>query len=162
MNQNQIYQNMNYTNQHMIIKQNNHNFTNNPNFNANPTNTNNPNNTVSINPSFQANPNITQNPVINNNIDIKQPEIKIKKQKTHLGPTEFGLESVTMTCHNCEESVMTRIVKTTNIKAVLTAIGTLYIGLVCIQICNNKSIGCEDCEHYCPLCGFKLGRYYAM
>ena len=134
-------------------------------------------------PYMQSNPNmqaipvynapITVNPKISPNIEISpntqvnvEPKINItateKVRKKYTPPPKFGPDSVTMLCPECNERISTETEKKYNIKAILTAIATFYVGLVAIQLCNNKGIGCEDCEHSCPKCGTRLGAYYAM
>ena len=140
-----------------------------PNINTSPQyNQNyNPQNNNQFSPVFQPQINQTVAPVINNNPTIivpenKPPVIEIKTKRTIFGPIKLGLEPQSLKCPFCEETITTQIEKSTNIKALLTAIGTLFIGFVLIQICKNKPVGCKDCEHTCPNCGHIIGKYYAM
>ena len=41
-------------------------------------------------------------------------------------------------------------------------IEAIILGNKCLCICNNKNVGCQDAEHKCPKCGYKIGCYYAM
>ena len=120
----------------------------------------NPNN----NPQFSQN----FNPIINNNPSIKVevkndlPKIEVKTKRTISRPVKFGLESKKMNCPFCDEPIQTGTKTSMNMKALLTAIGTFYIGFVIMQACKNKEISCLDCEHSCPNCGNVIGTYYAM
>ena len=135
----------------------------------------NPQITQNYNPSF--NPKITQNynpsfnPIIQTaptqvevKIDNKLPikSVKIKPKRTITGPVNLGLEPKTISCPFCEEEINTKIEKSTNIKALLIAIGTLYIDFILIQTCRVKAVSCKDCEHSCPNCGHVIGMYRAM
>ena len=118
-------------------------------------------------PIFNPTINPTINPVFENKPTIivqekEPPKIEIKTRRTIFGPIKLGLEPQSLKCPFCEETITTQIEKSTNIKALLTAIGTLFIGFVLIQICKNKPVGCKDCEHTCPNCGHIIGKYYAM
>ena len=120
-----------------------------------------------FNPTFNPTINPTINPVFENKPTIivqekEPPKIEIKTTRTLIGPVKVGLEPQSLKCPFCEETITTQIEKSTNIKALLTAIGTLFIGFVLIQICKNKPVGCKDCEHTCPNCGHIIGKYYAM
>ena len=118
-----------------------------------------------INPPF--NPNISSNVEINPTFTYV-PTITInfdagtKRKIRTLEPLKLGLEPKEMNCPFCEEKIETLTKKTINKKALFIAIGTVYIGLVLIQICKNKSISCEDCEHSCPCCRRKIGQYTAL
>ena len=131
----------------------------------------NQNHNPQFNPQFKPifNPTInpTINPVFENKPTIiiqekEPPKIEIKTLRTIFGPIKLGLEPQSLKCPFCEETITTQIEKSTNIKALLTAIGTLFIGFVLIQMCKNKPVGCKDCEHTCPSCGHIIGKYYAM
>ena len=128
---------------------------------------NTPNNNNAINPNF--NPQI--NPIINNTPQI-QPTITIQTAPT-IKETEvqkvysfvdvkFGTESKKMRCTRCKELIMTKTEKSLNLKAVCTAIWTLYLGYFLMQVCKNKDYSCDNCEHSCPNCGEVIGTYYAM
>ena len=67
-----------------------------------------------------------------------------------------------MNCPFCDESIQTGTKTSINMKALLPAIGTFYIGFVIMQACKNKEISCLDYEHSCPNCGNVIGTYYAM
>ena len=115
------------------------------------------------NPSF--NPVIQTAPTkVEVKIDNKLPieSVKTKTKRTITGPVNLGLESKKMTCPFCEEVIETTIEKTTNMKALITAIATLYIGFVMIQTCRGKAVGWEDCQHSCPKCNQTIGNYRAM
>ena len=114
-----------------------------------------------INPQINPNINVSPNIVVNN--ETKLPPIEIKPQRTIMrAPIKVGTQPLTMQCPFCNEKIQTRINKTTNMKALLTAIGLCYCGFAGMQACNNKEVGCDDCEHECPSCGYKVGNYYAM
>ena len=139
------------------------NINNYPQYNQNHNPQNNPQNNNQFNPTF----NPTINPVFENKPTIivpekEPPKIEIKTRRTIFGPIKLGLEPQSLKCPFCEETITTQIEKSTNIKALLTAIGTLFIGFVLIQMCKNKPVGCKDCEHTCPSCGHIIGKYYAM
>ena len=115
------------------------------------------------NPSF--NPVIQTAPTkVEVKIDNKLPieSVKTKTKRTITGPVNLGLESKKMTCPFCEEVITTNVEKSTNMKALLTAIATLYIGFVMIQTCRGKAVGWEDCQHSCPKCNQTIGNYRAM
>ena len=131
--------------------------------------------TQTFNPQFA--PQITQtfnpqiNPVIQTGpqkievkVDNKLPieSVKTKTKRTITGPVNLGLESKKMTCPFCEEVIDTVVEKSTNMKALITAIATLYIGFVMIQTCRGKAVGWEDCQHSCPKCNQTIGNYRAM
>ena len=131
--------------------------------------------TQNYTPSFS--PQITQtyapsfNPVIQPaptkvevKIDNKLPigSVKTKTKRTITGPVNLGLEPKKMTCPFCEEEIDTVVEKSTNMKALITAIATLYIGFVMIQTCRGKAVGWEDCQHSCPKCNKTIGYYRAM
>lgn len=67
-----------------------------------------------------------------------------------------------MSCPNCSANITTRTEKSTNMKALLVAIGTCYCGYALMQICNDKNTSISDCEHFCPNCGKLIGVYYAL
>jgi len=139
-----------------------------PNMQVNPTN--NPTFSQTFNPTYNPannfNPTFSPqfNPTINQpiNVNIQTPTAEIKKRIIFRAPTKFGGESTTMSCPFCSEEIQTQVNKSINIKAICTAIATFYVGLVLMQACNNKEIGCQDVEHICPKCGYKIGTYYAM
>ena len=97
-------------------------------------------------------------------INVEMPKAIIKTKRTHSIVPSFGRESVTLFCPVCDKPVQTIIKKKTNMKALLTAIGTCYCGYACYQCFNGKEVTCEcdDYEHYCPNCNYKFGVYYAM
>ena len=115
------------------------------------------------NASHQVNPNISVSPTITNapNITVNVTNDKPKRAKTFI-PLDLGLDPETITCPHCEETITTDTKKIMNMKALLIAIGTFYVGLVLTQVIKGKSIGCEDCEHTCPLCKRKIGKYNAL
>ena len=131
--------------------------------------------TQTFNPQFT--PQITQtfnpqiNPVIQTaptkvevKIDNKLPigSVKTKTKRTITGPVNLGLEPKKIACPFCEEEIDTVVEKSTNMKALITAIATLYIGFVMIQTCRGKAVGWEDCQHSCPKCNKTIGYYRAM
>ena len=118
-----------------------------------------------FNPSFSSPFNPSFNPSFNSPFNRSfntQYSNTIKKKRVLTGFNSLGIESKRIQCPFCEENIKTEIHKSTNIKAVLIAIGTFYIGFVLIQTCKNKPISCKDCEHTCPNCGHIVGKYYAM
>ena len=133
-----------------------------PNINNNPQNAQNFNPTFNpiispqINPVF--NPHFENKPTIN----VNMPKMEVKTTKTFIGVTKFGSNPERMSCPNCHENIITRTEKSTNMKALLTAIGTCYCGFALFQICNGKDTSINDCVHYCPICGLKIGVYYAL
>lgn len=140
-----------------------------PNINNTPQNIqnfnpqNNPQNNNQFNPTF----NPTINPVFENKPTIiiqqkEQPKIEIKTTRTFIGPIKVGLEPKRMICPHCGADMTTQTSRSTNIKALATAIATLYIGFYLIQTCKSKPVSCDDCEHTCPECGHIIGKYYAM
>ena len=140
-----------------------------PNINNTPQNIqnfnpqNNPQNNNQFNPTF----NPTINPVFENKptIIIQQketPKIEVKTTRTLIGPVKVGLEPKRMICPFCGVDMTTQTSRSTNIKALATAIATLYIGFYFIQTCKSKPVSCDDCEHTCPGCGHIIGKYYAM
>lgn len=74
----------------------------------------------------------------------------------------FSQEPKPMVCPYCKKNIVTITKKSTNMKALLIAIGTCYCGFAVMQACNNKSININDCEHSCPKCGNIIGTYYAV
>ena len=147
--QNGINLNIPQTNQPNLVS----NINNSPQFNPQFNPLYNPQNNTTTSPSYTNN--INTNISFFNNITVK-PSISI------FGPVRVGLEPKKMNCPFCEEKIETQIETSTNIKALLISIGTLFIGYFLIQICKNKSVSCKDCEHTCPSCGHIIGRYYAM
>ena len=139
--------------------------------NLNAPQTSQPNLLPNINNSPQYNPqnnqNINSNIVVNQNIivnqDKKPTNITVKTIRTLTGrPVKVGLEPERMECPFCQEKIETQTKRSTNIKALLTAIGTLYIGFYLIQTCKGKPVSFDDCEHSCPKCGNIIGTYYAV
>ena len=139
----------------------------NPSFNPQITQNYNP----SFNPKIIQNYNPSFNPVIQaaptqvevkveNNLPVSRVTTKIERKLT--GPVNLGLEPKIMNCPFCGKKITTNIKKSTNMKALLTAIGTLYIGFVMIQTCRGKAVGWEDCQHSCPECNETIGNYRAM
>ena len=131
----------------------------------------NPQITQNYTPSFS--PQITQtyaptfSPVIQTppqqiNVNLPIPVKKVTTKRTITGPMNLGLESKKITCPFCEEEIDTVVEKSTNMKALITAIATLYIGFVMIQTCRGKAVGWEDCQHSCPKCNRTIGNYRAM
>ena len=121
----------------------------------------------SFNPQIIQNYNPSFNPVIQTaptkvEVEIKPPPTKVRTKRTITGPVNLGLEPKKMTCPFCEEVIETNIEKSTNMKALITAIATLYIGFVMIQTCRGKAVGWEDCQHSCPKCNQTIGNYRAM
>ena len=129
----------------------------------NPTSLNTP---QEIKPSIQANPNMNQ--VFNPNINVVINQTGNTKENNtgpitvYEPPPKLDQESINMTCPFCKKPILTKVEKQFNIKAILTAIGTCFVGFVCLQICNNKTIGCQDSVHICPECNNKIGEYYIM
>lgn len=136
---------------------------------------NSPNNipqyTQNFNPQFNPSFNPQINPIISPNIggattnvtaQVNMPKVEVKTKRTFTRPYKWGLESKRVACPNCEQLIDTEIEKSMNMKAVCMAIGTLYVGFALIQMCKNKPISCEDCQHSCPKCGILIGAYYAM
>ena len=131
----------------------------------------NQNHNPQFNPQFKPifNPTInpTINPVFQNSptIIVQQNEpqkVEIKTTRTFRGPVKVGLDPQKMKCPFCEAEIMTQTSRSTNIKALATAIATLYIGFYLIQTCKSKPVSCDDCEHTCPECTQIIGKYYAM
>lgn len=124
----------------------------------------NPNNTITNNPNIS--PKITVNPNIH--VEVKQPPpaplppIEIKPTRTFNRIPNLALVPVRMICPFCGQNIDTQTKTSTNMKALCTAIGTLYVGFVCLQTCKKKEVSCDDCEHFCPSCGQLIGMYYAM
>ena len=121
----------------------------------------------SFNPQIIQNYNPSFNPVIQTaptkvEVEIKPQTTKVRTKRTITGPVNLGLEPKKMTCPFCEEVIETNIEKSTNMKALITAIATLYIGFVMIQTCRGKAVGWEDCQHSCPKCNQTIGNYRAM
>ena len=111
--------------------------------------------------SFQINSNFT--PIFNNQYsNLNTISIRTNQQSIIFLTEKFGIEPKKIVCKFCGEHIRTRTQKSTNIKAVLTAMWTLYIGFVLIQICKGKPVSCEDCVHICPNCGHEIGKYHAM
>ena len=81
---------------------------------------------------------------------------------TYVPPEGFSRESLTMSCPFCKKPIRTKIKKSTNMKALLIAIGTCFCGFACMQVCNNKAIDINDYEHSCPNCSFIIGTYFAV
>ncbi len=131
----------------------------------NPTSLNTP---QGIQPSIQANPKMSQffNPQNNVQVVINQtPKTEVYNPEpitVYEPPPKLDQESINMTCPFCKKPILTKVEKQFNIKAILTAIGTCFVGFVCLQICNNKTIGCQDSVHICPKCNKKIGEYYIM
>lgn len=122
-----------------------------------------------IQPNIQVNP--TVNPSIQGGITIspiiqtqQAPQISIKPSRTitRPNPINVGLEPETMNCPFCSEPIETQVTNSTNMKSILVGIASCFVGLALFQICNNKNVGCQDAEHKCPKCGYKIGCYYAM
>ena len=127
----------------------------------------NQNHNPQFNPQFKPIFNPTINPVFENKptIIIQQketPKIEVKTTRTLIGPVKVGLEPKRMICPFCGVDMTTQTSRSTNIKALATAIATLYIGFYLIQTCKSKPVSCDDCEHTCPGCGHIIGKYYAM
>ena len=181
--QNELNLNSRQTNQPNLLPNMNNNTqitqNYNPQFNPQITQNYNPQFTPQITQTFnpQFTPQITQtfnpqiNPVIQTGpqkievkVDNKLPieSVKTKTKRTITGPVNLGLESKKMTCPFCEEVIDTVVEKSTNMKALITAIATLYIGFVMIQTCRGKAVGWEDCQHSCPKCNKTIGSYRAM
>lgn len=128
----------------------------------------------------QLNPNVPQVPVNNPGNDLqKMPTIQIlnvgnfneKKKKDddssdggrpYVPVGDFTQDPKPMACPYCKKNIVTNTKKSTNMKALLIAIGTCYCGFAVMQACNNKSININDCEHSCPKCGNIIGTYYAV
>ena len=102
------------------------------------------------------------NNYITQNTNTEYSNTNKKRVLTGFNSLKLGIESKRIECPFCGENIKTEIHKSTNIKALLTAIGTFYIGFVLIQTCKDKPINCKDCEHTCPNCGHIVGKYYAM
>ena len=169
---------MNFTQQNQTLETNQLTNKTKNGTNLNVPQTNQPNLVSNINNSPQFNPqfNPLYNPQFNNQITTTSPSItnnistyayvdnniNVKPSRSIFGPVRVGLEPKKMNCPFCEEKIETQIETSTNIKALLISIGTLFIGYFLIQICKNKSVSCKDCEHTCPNCGHIIGRYYAM
>ena len=75
---------------------------------------------------------------------------------------DFTQEPKPMPCPYCKKNIVTNTKKSTNMKALLIAIGTCYCGFALMQVCNGKAININDCEHSCPKCGNIIGTYYAV
>lgn len=132
---------------------------NNPQFNQNFNPQFNPIISPQINPVIS--PVIKNNPKLNIQIENKIPKVEIKTKRSFIN-VDFGPESKRMVCPHCDELIDTKTKISMNMKALLTAIATCYIGFVVMQACNKKAISFDDCEHTCPNCGITIGTYYAM
>ena len=132
----------------------------NPSFNPQITQNYNP----SFNPKIIQNYNPSFNPVIQTAPTqvVVENKLSVRPNRVIIDPIKLELEPKTISCPFCEEVINTKIEKSTNIKALLIAIGTLYIGFVLIQTCRGKVVSWEDCVHSCPNCGHMIGKYYAM
>lgn len=107
--------------------------------------------------NFAVNATIRNIPTINVNVG----ERRVSRPKKFT-PLDLGPKSEDVTCPSCEEKIKTKVEKSVNSKALSLAIGTLFIGLVLVQTCKDKSIGCEDCQHICPNCERIIGEYSAL
>ena len=158
--QNVINLNTPQTNQPNIVPNMYNNPAYNPTFNPQFNPQFNPNVNPVISPNI--NPTIVQKPTIEVKVDNAPKQIQVKSRRTLTGPLKLGIESKRMVCPFCEETIDTETDRSTNIKALLTAIGTCYCGFALIQKCKGKPVDCNDCEHSCPNCGHMIGKYYAM
>ena len=123
---------------------------NNPSLQINPTNNNTVNPVISPNIS----PTFTISPVINNQVAPTRTMIR--------APMKLGPEPSTCNCPFCSEPIQTLTKTKMNLKAIMIGVVTLFGGLACYQICNDKKIGCQDVEHECPHCGYQIATYYAI
>ncbi len=134
---------------------------------------NNPNDSMSVNTpqvTQQGNQENQQNyKSFNNKVIIYPPPPPPPKPVKSSQPTKritipikFNPESITTDCPFCGKTINTDVKKTFNIKAILTAIGTCFIGFACLQVCNNKKISCHDSIHTCPKCKGNIGTYHVI
>ena len=153
--QNVINLNVPRTNQPNLLPNMNNNPQNTQTYNPQNTQSYNPQNTQTYNPqntqTYNPQTTINFNPIITTSPPPQpQPVIQINQTRTFTGPLKLGLESKRINCPHCNQEIDTQIETSMNMKALITAIATLYIGYVLIQICKNKEVTCVDCEHSCP------------
>ena len=129
---------------------------------------NNQNNPTSVNTSQAAQQSNQANPLIYQTYSPKiivspypysPAVVKEKPKRVIRAPIKLSPESITTVCPFCEETINTVVEKNYNIKAILTAIGTCFVGFACLQACNNKKIGFHDSIHSCPNCKGNIGTY---
>ena len=120
-----------------------------------------------IQPNIQVNPTVA--PSIQGGITIapviktqQAPQININPTRTITRAVNVESEPEIMICPFCNEKIETQVTTSINMKSILVAIVSCYVGLALFQICNKKKVGCQDAEHKCPNCGYKIGCYYAM
>ena len=126
-----------------------------PNINNSPQNVQNynPVNNQTFNPNIEIKP----------SIQIQMPPQEPPKRDTFIGlDIKFTSNPERMSCPHCSANITTRTEKSTNMKALLVAIGTCYFGYALMQICNDKDTSISDCKHFYPNCGKLIGVYYAL
>ena len=74
----------------------------------------------------------------------------------------FGLEPVLITCPFCHQNVTTTVEPSWSCCACLICMFTGLLIFICIQLCRNKHICCQDAVHICPNCNNKVGSYKAI
>ena len=77
-------------------------------------------------------------------------------------PVRCRTVSINMTCPFCKQQILTNTTESFNYKACCVCCLTCFVLFALIQCCNDKDIGCTDCEHRCPACAQLIGKYYAM
>ena len=121
----------------------------------------NPNINPVISPAINPNINTVVNPVINNIVET--PKLAVIRQKSYVVQYHLDFKPIFVkSCPNCNEEITTRVEKSTNIKALCTAIWTCYCGFACLQAFRKKPISFQDVKHLCPKCGYNFGSYYVM
>ena len=96
------------------------------------------------------------------NINDKKKDDESSSHRPYVPVGDFTQDPKPMVCPYCKKNMVTNTKKSTNMKALLIAIGTCYCGFACMQACNHKAININDCEHSCQKCGNIIGTYYAV
>ena len=74
----------------------------------------------------------------------------------------FRLEPVLINCPFCHKNVTTTVEPTFSCCACLLCMCTGLLIFICIQLCRNKQICCQDADHFCPNCNNKIASYRAI
>ena len=72
---------------------------------------------------------------------------------------KLGPSSVTMACPYCKNYIYTITNSEFNFVSCCLCCLLGFIFYACFQLCQGKSILCENVEHTCPACGAFIGKY---
>ena len=78
-----------------------------------------------------------------------------------LNPDLFKMKSITIKCPYCKNTINTKVRLSFSFKSCCLCVIACWGIFACFQACRYKDVCCCDADHYCTVCGRKLGSYVA-